>query len=133
MKFELAPSRLIDIALLFAHSLAALMITLTPFPLWLKYVLIGALLASAVVYVRRNRARLSIELDADDLCLLQIDEGAVQEYRVSVRSFVASYLVILRLENGAGRAQYVIIPPDRLDPDTFRRLRVFLRWGLRTA
>ena len=133
MKFELGHSRLIDWGLLFAHSFAALMVGLTALPLAVKIPMIAALALSVVYYLRRNRGRLRIELDADNVCLLQVDDQLPLEYSVLPLSFVASYLVILRLRHASERNQYVIIAPDRLDAETFRRLRVFLRWGLRLS
>lgn len=133
MKFELdlAHSRLIDMTLLLAHGFAALMVIVSPLMLLFRLAMPPALILSLIYYLKHNRQRVRIEIDEDNFCLLQIDNATPVECRISTRSFVASYLVILRLECDNGRTKYVVIPPDRLDPHTFRRLRVFLRWRIR--
>lgn len=130
MKFELADSHLIRGLLLLAHGLAALMVAVASLPLPIKAVLGGLLIASAVYYLRKSHARTYVEIAQDYSCLLQFDAARAVECRLLPRSFVASYLVVLHLHSATG-IEYIIITPDRLDPDTFRRLRVFLRWGLR--
>ena len=44
-------------------------------------------------------------------------------------SFVAPWLTVVRwCPEGARFARTVLVPPDAVDPDAFRRLRVLLRW-----
>lgn len=132
MKFELADSRLIRSVLLLAHGLAGLMVAVAALALPVKLALAGLLVVSAVFYLRRSGEPTYLEIAEDHSCLLQINASPPVECRVLPRSFVASYLVVLHLQS-ADELKYVIITPDRLDLDTFRRLRVFLRWGLRLS
>lgn len=112
------------------HGLAALMVAVAALPLPFKLALAGVLTISALFYLRRSHERAFLEIAEDGFCLLQINTAPTVECRLLPRSFVASYLVVLHLQYAAG-VKYVVITPDRLDPGTFRRLRVFLRWGLR--
>lgn len=132
MKFELADSPLIRTLLLLAHALAALMVAVASLPLPLRAALAGLLIVSALYHLRRSHERVYVEIRQDHSCLLQIDAAHPLECRLLPRSFVASYLVVLHLQRATG-IEYVIITADRLEPDTFRRLRVFLRWGLRLS
>lgn len=130
MKFELVDSRLLRGVLLIVHGLAALMVAVASLPLLVRLALIGLLILSAFYYLRRSRERVQIEIAKDSSCMLLADGAHPIECRILPRSFVAAYLVILHLQSTAG-VKYVIITPDRIDIDTFRRLRVFLRWGVR--
>ena len=47
---------------------------------------------------------------------------------VLVSSFVMPWLTILQLKI-ADKREYLVLLPDALDADDFRRLRVWLRWG----
>lgn len=116
--------------MLCAHAFAALMVIGSPLTTLLRLALVIVLIVSLIYYWRRNRQRVRIEISVDNFCLLQIDGAVPIECSISPRSFVASYLVILRLEREQCRAKYIVITPDQLDADEFRRLRVFLRWGL---
>lgn len=130
MKFELADSRLIRGILVLAHGIAGLMVAVAALALPVKLALAGLLILSVVFYLHRTRERTYLEVAEDSSCLLQINAAPAVECRVLPRSFVASYLVVLHLQYAAG-VKYVVITPDRVDSRTFRRLRVFLRWGLR--
>ncbi len=58
------------------------------------------------------------------------DDGATVSGRLSPGSFVAPWLVVVRWRpEGARFTRTVLVPPDAVDADAFRRLRVRLRWG----
>jgi toxin CptA len=46
--------------------------------------------------------------------------------------YVSSWLTVIPLRiDGESRPRHLALLPDMLDADSYRRLRVFLRWGLR--
>lgn len=56
--------------------------------------------------------------------------GQAQAGRLCPGSFVAPWLVVVRWRpEGARFTRTVLVPPDAVEPDAFRRLRVLLRWG----
>lgn len=56
--------------------------------------------------------------------------GARQEAKVLESTFVAAYLTVLNAEDmETGKRIHIILMPDNVEPDSFRQLRVWLRWG----
>ncbi len=60
-------------------------------------------------------------------CRIQPVRGPVCRVHLSGPAFVQPWLVILGYRAGRWRRRYLLLLPDMLDPDTFRRLRVRLR------
>jgi toxin CptA len=119
---------------------------LTAAALWLAPVPVGwALACSLAVFVHlafavRRHAWLSapgslIQLDllVDDCSVWgRSHAGNWKRYRVAGSSFVSPPLTVPNLRSGVGhRTRAVLVAPDSLDPDSFRRLRVWLRWRWR--
>jgi len=46
---------------------------------------------------------------------------------------IAPWLVTFAVERSGGSTQWVVLPPDALAHDQFRRLRVWLRWSSTAA
>jgi len=73
-----------------------------------------------------------LELRDDRSISARSRAGDWVDYQVEVGSFVSPLLTVLRLRPKARRlVRSVLITPDSLDPDSFRRLRVWLRWRYR--
>jgi hypothetical protein len=95
----------------------------------------GLLTVAGVVSLRREALREG----RGAVCVLAVDlKGRVEASggsgRVAGRlvpgSFVAPWLTVVRWRpEGARFARTVLVPPDAVDADAFRRLRVLLRWG----
>jgi toxin CptA len=90
---------------------------------------------SLVVSLRRHAFRSSpgaiIELEVDEQCLAaaQLRDGRWLECEVDASSFVSPMLTIVNLRprlRGGMRA--VLVAPDCVQLEAFRRLRVWLRW-----
>jgi len=121
-----------------AHLLAAAALWLTPLPAALP--LAGSLALSVhLLWVLRRQAWRSaaaslveLELRADCSVSARSRGGIWRAYRVAGSSFVSPLLTVvnLRLE-GARWGRAVLITADSLDPESFRRLRVWLRWRCR--
>jgi toxin CptA len=135
----LGPSRLLASALGGAHALAAAALWLTPLPFAWRLAgslgLAGHLAWSLRRHAWRTAARSVVELELRDDCsiLARPRAGGWVDYQLDGGSFVSPLLTVLRLRPEARRLVCsVLITPDSLDPDSFRRLRVWLRWRYRS-
>lgn len=136
LRFALAPSRRLGWMLAGAHLAAAAVLFALPLPAWANAGLILLLAFSLFHYVRRY-ARLSapdaivaVSLAADGATLFRRDGGQVSG-RLSGDSVATPYLSVLNVRpQGARFAQGIVVLPDSLDAESFRRLRVWLRWGV---
>jgi len=70
-----------------------------------------------------------LRLDADCRCEFQTLAGVWHEAVLLGSSFVAPHLTVLNLKPAGGRlAKHLVILPDAIDAEDFRRLRVWLKW-----
>jgi toxin CptA len=138
LSLHLGPSRLLAALLGSTHVLAAGALWLAPLPL--AWVLAGslALLAHLAWLVRlhawRSDAGALIDLELLDDCSVSVRSrtGPWEPYRIAGSSFVSRPLVVLNLRSAVERrTRGVLIAADSLDADSFRRLRVWLRWRWR--
>lgn len=127
---QLAPSRFLLCLIPALHVLAALAVLRANLPLFLQGVLLTAILLLGVFsWHKEYRRALVLREQAQDWWL----ESETRQGRVVLqRSQVWRYLVVMDFcgqdEKGSWR-QRVVILPDALAPDSFRRLRVRLRHG----
>lgn len=135
LTIKVGPSR--DLAGLIAgmHILAAVIFWLVPVPLWLAASLMPAFIGSAMYTLRRDGFRtlchslISLRLDADCRCAFQTRSGAWHDAALLGSSFVSPYLTVLNLQPAGGRwAKHLVILPDAINAEDFRRLRVWLKW-----
>lgn len=104
-------------------------------PLWLKALLILLVLAS-LFYHMRQEAWLSagssnrqLVLEGDQLLLTGCN-GDQMHVRILADSLVTPFLTVLVvLPHSAIFTRSIVIMPDSLDAESFRCLRVWLRWG----
>lgn len=132
----LQPSTTLAVLLLSVGLAACLILLCMPVALWLKTTAI-LLVSLATIW---HMAQYALLLLPKSIIKLELTTGA--EFFVTQRdgqrikaevlttSFVAWYLVMLNLKFPARRlARHVVLIPDMLDGEAFRRLRVWLRWG----
>jgi toxin CptA len=118
-----------------AHFIAAGLVLVLPLPIWLKLVAILAFCISLVIYLNRD-ARLAapnsiiaLEIKEDGSCTAETRSGKQLDCTLLSTSYVSARLTILNLKASGGlRARHVVIVPDRIDAEDFRKLRVLLRW-----
>lgn len=116
------------------HVFAAAMPWLVPTPYWLGMGLMPVVLGSAVYYLRRDCFRslphslTALRLDEEGGCEFQARSGDWQSAKLLGSSFVTPYLTVLNLEAGSWFARHLVILPDAVNADDFRRLRVWLKW-----
>jgi toxin CptA len=129
------PSRQLTILVTGMHGFAAAMCWLVPLPLWLAAMLMPLVVASAGYHLGRDGLRslpaalVALRLHADRRCEFQTRSGAWQEAELLGSSFVSPFLTVLNLQPAGRRfARHLVILPDALASEDFRRLRVWLKW-----
>lgn len=133
LQFEIGPSRILPVWLLLIHGAAMLVLPLLPVPLPLRLALAGVVVLSLAWYwhrmVSRNYPYAVRELrwEAGRDCVLQLASGEQLQAQLAPRAFVMPWLVILYFR---GRPRQLVLLPDMLSTEAFRRLRVRLRMEL---
>ncbi len=130
LRLEVQPSRLLLRAQFLVHGLA-LMVLAYPLgvPLWVRGLLFGGLVAS-LLFTLRSDALTGVRdlmLDGGNQWFWRRADGVLEALRLRNDSWLGTHLAVLRFDREAGRPLNVIILPDSLDADSFRRLRVRLR------
>ncbi len=135
LTIAVGPSRWLAGLLAGMHGFAAALLWLAPLPHWLAVLLMPVFLGSAWHTLRRDGFRtlrhslIGLRLDADCRCEFQTRTGAWHEAALLGSSFVAPHLTVLNLKPAGGRlARHLVIFPDAVNAEDFRRLRVWLKW-----
>jgi len=135
LKLAIRPSRQLALLLGLAHAAAAGACLVVAMPVFLKIVLVlvvGASCGRALygpALLRSPRAIVALEISEGGALLFQTRRGDWEKGTLLDSSFVAPYLTVLNLKSEGGRfARHVVILPDSVAADEFRRLRVWLRW-----
>jgi len=140
LSLELHSSLQLAAAILGVHLLAAAGLALAHLPLWVA--LIGAvlLLGSAIHGLRRHALlfapqsvfRVQARADGSIECLTR--DGEWQKLRLTSDSSLFPLFAVLCLKpEGSGRRRHLVIFPDALPFDDWRRLCVWLRWATSEA
>ncbi len=133
-QIELSPSRYLAFILVSVHGAASL-VPLLVLPWWAGSTIVLMLLLGLRHYLLRDAwlrlphscARLVLE---EEGAVLVRRDGAELSCRILPGSMVTPWLTVLNiLPQGARFARSVVILPDSLDAESFRQLRVWLRWG----
>lgn len=134
-QFNLQPSTYFTIALVVSHGAALAVLVPLALPLWARILLALLVLVSLLYHVWHDAWLLALSsnktlmLDGD-MILLVARNGDQVTARVLTDSLVTPFITVLNvLPQGAYLARSVIILPDSLDSESFRQLRVWLRWG----
>jgi toxin CptA len=122
------------------HGFAATMVWLAPMPLGFAVLLMSVFLGSAWHTLRRDGFRtlphslIALRLDADCRCEYQTRIGAWHEADLLGSSFATPHLTVLNLKPACGRlVKHLVILPDAVNAEDFRRLRVWLKWRCNKA
>lgn len=132
--FEIYPSRYLTAVLVAAHGVA--LAALLPFlPPWAGLALAAVMLISLLYYLKRDAwlrlpaSCIGVVLEGDGATILRRDGVRVPCW-ILRDSLVTPHLTVLNLlPQGARFARSVVILPDSLDAESFRELRVRLKWG----
>ncbi|HKK13074.1 MAG TPA: protein YgfX [Gammaproteobacteria bacterium] len=131
LRLDLGPSLLLIGLLAAGHGAALVVAAAAPVALWVRGLLALAALGSAMDAWRRCLAPmlgapLELVWDADGVWRIRW-QGHWQPARLSAPAHVRRHLVLFTLVLKDGCRVPVVVLPDRLDPDSFRRLRVRLK------
>ena len=131
LSFDLHASRRLTGFLLVTHLLATIAVLMLPWSMAPRAALVCALLLSLGWSVGRHGLRrlpgaiCRVQVSASDAWTLWRRDGRVVTGELAGSTFAHPALVILNFRRAAG-TQSVIMLPDSLDSDAFRRLRVHL-------
>jgi toxin CptA len=136
VRIAIRPSRILTGVLGFAHAAAIAVALIVTLPLWAKLLLSAAVGSSCgwSIYhsalLRDKRAIVELEVGEGGRASFRTRDGAWRDAQVQGSSLVLPWLTVLNvLPDGRRRARHVVILPDNVDPEAFRRLRVLLRWS----
>ena len=132
------PSFRLATVLSIAHCVAAGLLWPLILPMSTKAV-IAILSIISLIYYSKQEALLSarsavvaFELSDDMQCILTTRAGESVVCTILSSTFVAPYMTVLNLKPvGKFLTRGVVILPDGIDAEVFRRLRVLLRWKWR--
>ena len=139
LNIRLKPSGYLTLLLSAVHTIAIGLVLALPLPIGLKLVTTLVFCVSLVFYLKRN-ARLAapnsiiaLEIMEDCACAIETRSGKRLDCILLPTSYVSASLTILNLKaNGEMLARHVVILPDSINPEDFRKLRVLLRWKFKT-
>lgn len=137
LRISIKPSRRLALVLCAAHAAVAgtSLVLGLPMPVKIALVLLIGTSWGICLYgpalLRSNDSVIGLELKDDGAVSFQTRSGEWREGRLLGSSFVSPYLTILNLRSeDRFLARHVVIVPDSVDAEEFRRLRVRLRWGV---
>ena len=140
LRVRLKRSRLVAAALTLVHLAAAGTLVPLELAIPLKLFIVGVIAASLArglarhALLRTGDAITEIELRDGDRAAVRTRPGVWRDARVLETTCVTARLTVINLKvEGRRLAQHVVIAPDAIDTEDFRRLRVLLRWGYRRA
>jgi toxin CptA len=133
VRVHLRPSRSLAAAVIVSHA-AALGAVVFTLPTVAAMVAGAGVALSALEHLRQalHRTPLSVvglEFGADAKVAVA---GPAGEWSVATLKSVAvpaPWLAVATMRDSAGQRRAVVVLPDAIDPEAFRRLRVWLRWG----
>lgn len=134
-QFKLRPSLYLAALLAMAHGAALAALFPLALPAWTKAALSLVILFSLMYHMRRDALLTSgiavmVLMLEQDKAVLTLRDGGQLTGQVLGDSLVTPYLTVLNiLPQGARLARSVVILPDSLDAESFRQLRVWLKWG----
>ena len=133
-QFNLQPSIYFTIALVVSHGIALAVLVPITLPLWARILLAALVLVSMLYHLWHDAWLLTLSsnktllLDGDRV-LLVARNGDQVTARILADSLVTPFISVLNvLPQGAYLARSIIILPDSLDAESFRQLRVWLKW-----
>jgi toxin CptA len=136
IRLALQPSLQLAAVLAFAGICASAAIAALPMPAGQRLGLAAIVAAICLYHVVRDACLrmpwsiIALEVTSEGACRCQSRTGNWLDVEVGGDSFVTPWLTVLNLvEPGKRGARHAILLSDSGDPDMFRRLRVWLRWG----
>ena len=120
----LARSRLLEGFVVLGSIATAVLVAALPLEVEFQVTALAWIAVSALVALRRAAAGRAVRIDVERTVELDGVAGTLRD-----GSFVAPWLVVVRWRpSGAWNDRSLLVAPDMLGADDFRRLRVLLRW-----
>ena len=125
-------SRWLLAGLSLTHAGAILVLWPVALPLWIKWILLVMIGTGFGYSMRRHLffsgdGPLELLLNCEDEWFITTGKGETCELQLLTGYYVHPWLVVLPFRGDAGK-HTVILTPDMIDADVFRRLRVRLRY-----
>lgn len=133
LHLDIGPSRLLGGWVLVVHGASLLMWPVLQPAGWLMLAVTAALLFSLVRSWRRQVSRqhpdavCSVLWGVGKNCLLGLHSGKQEVVSMRTRVFMLPWLVILGFNSRRRDMRYLVLLPDMLDQERFRKLRVRLK------
>jgi len=133
-RFRLAPSRRIALFIGLAHAGAAAAVltvahrTASGWAFAALLVALGIATAWDRALLRAGGAVRGFVLEGPESIVLELARNDVLRSRVGARRWVSTHLVVLSIYD-VPRRRTLLVAGDMLDPDAFRRLRLWALWG----
>lgn len=134
-QFNFKSSVYFTIVLVAAHCVAFTILIPLALPLWSKILLALLVLISMLYHLWHDAWLLALSSNKSllldgDMILLVTRNGNQTPARILTDSLVTPFITVLNvLPQGSYLARSIIILPDSLDAESYRQLRVWLRWG----
>jgi toxin CptA len=134
--FALHPSNYLTLTIFIAHAIVMAALLFLPFPNVALILLLIVLSWSMTYYMLRD-ARLKLDssyvalrLEDDHIALIDLKGGEVTGELLR-SSMVMPHLVVLNIAvQGQRQKRNVVLMSDSMDAESFRRLRVALKWRM---
>jgi toxin CptA len=132
VRIALGASPTLALLLLLAHGGALMVIAIVTLPFWAKTLAVAVIVASGAWTIQHALMPMVLELEVGEggQASLRERDGSWHDARVVGSSFVAPWLTVVNLRlAGLRHTRHVVILPDSVALEDFRRLRVLLRWA----
>jgi toxin CptA len=138
-QFKLSPSRYFAAMLIISHGSALAALFPTVLPVWAKAALSLLISFSLLHHLWRDALLIpgssvvGLQVEGEKI-VMALRDGKLLEGGLLHDSLVTPFITVLNvLPEGARFARSVVIWPDSLERESFRQLRVILRWGCKTV
>ena len=135
IRLDFKPSKRLAAILAIAAAIACFALAVLSIALWIKLAAMTVAVLATAYHVlhalqRTPRSCIALVLDSKGEWQLMTRDGGRYATTILPSSFVTPCLTILNCSLTDRLLQYhIVILPDALDAESFRRLRVWLRWG----
>jgi toxin CptA len=136
VRVTLSQSRYLAAALLCAHIAAATVLLPLHLPVgwtWVLSLLIAASLGHSMrlhAWLNARRSLTAIRLHDREHASVRLRDGAWCDARVLGTTYISPLLTVINMRlGGEARTRHMLVLPDSLPADDYRRVRVALRWA----
>lgn len=133
--YKLQPSKYLTLAICIACLLPLAILFILPLGITL-HVALGSFVLAASAFTLFRDARLSLahscvafRLEVDDTISLMLRDGRHLTGKLRAGGAILPYVVLINVHLEQGGHRGLVLLKDSMDADSFRRLRVVLRWG----